>query len=130
MADVTVSNSKVTALGTVTELKLAAATETVADKAQTFIITPDPEKQMGRCAIVVQESSGGGNMTFSLAAGNFWASGVALTGTITSSKTMVIVVESAKYKKANGTMSLTLTPASGKVLKTDHAAAVGFLELY
>ncbi len=44
MADVTVLNSEVTALGTVTELNLAAATETVGDTAQTFIITPDPEK--------------------------------------------------------------------------------------
>lgn len=130
MADVTVLNSEVTALGTVTELKLAAATSTVAGTAEEFTITPDPEKQMGRCAIVIKNGYAG--LAFSLAPGEFWASGVALTGTVAAfdSTLSVIVVESAKYKKANGTMSLTLTPASGKALKTDHAAAVGFLELY
>lgn len=132
MADVTVLNSEVTALGTVTELNLAAATETVVDTAQTFIITPDPEKQMGRCAIVIENAVAG--LAFSLAPGEFWASGVALTGTVAAftSTLSVIVVESAKYKKANGTMSLTLTPASGKALSgaSSHAAKVGFLELY
>lgn len=125
-----VTNTEVTALGTVTELKLAAATSTVAGTAEEFTITPDPEKQMGRCAIVIKNGYAG--LAFSLAPGEFWASGVALTGTVAAftSTLSVIVVESAKYKKANGTMSLTLTPASGKALKTDHAAAVGFLELY
>ncbi len=127
---ISVVNSEVTALGTVTELNLAAATSTVIDTAEEFTITPDPEKQMGRCAIVIKNELEG--LAFSLAPGDFWASGVALTGTVAAfdSTLSVIVVESAKYKKANGTMSLTLTPASGKALKTDHAAAVGFLELY
>ncbi len=127
---VNVTNTEVTALGTPTELTLNLASDDTASGSEVFTITPDPEKQMGRCAIVVQESLGGGNMTFSLAAGNFWASGVALTGTITSSKTMVIVVESAKYKTTAGTMLLTLTAASGIKLKTGHGAKVGFLELY
>ena len=127
---ISVVNSEVTALGTVTELNLAAATSTVIDTAEEFTITPDPEKQMGRCAIVIKNGLAG--LTFSLAPGEFWASGVALTGTVDAftDTLSVIVVESAKYKKADGTMSLTLTPASGKALLTNHAAAVGFLELY
>jgi len=127
---ISVVNSEVTALGTVTELNLAAATSTVIDTAEEFTITPDPENQMGRGAIVIKNGLAG--LTFSLAPGDFWASGVALTGTVDAftDTLSVIVVESAKYKKADGTMSLTLTPASGQALVTDHAAAVGFLELY
>jgi len=131
MADVDVTNVDVSALETLTELTTDAATADVADTAQAFNITPTAKKQMGRCAIVIKEAGGTAGMTFSLAAGAYyWASGKALTGTVTASKTFVMVVETAKYKNSDGKMVLTLTPASGKKLKTDHAAEVGFIELY
>jgi len=131
MADVDITNVDVSALETMTELALDAATEDTIDTAQKFVITPDAYKQFERCAIVVKEANGAGNLSFSLAAGDYyWASGKALTGSVTSSKTMVMVVESAKYKNSDGKMELTLTPASGKKLKTDHGAEVGFIELF
>lgn len=127
---VSITNIDVSALETVTDFLLDAATADVANTAEVFTITPDPHKQGGRCAIAIKETSGAGTMTFSLAAGEHWAHGVALTGNIVQSKTWVFVIETAKYKKLDGTMVLTLTPAAGQKLLADHAAEVGFLELF
>lgn len=108
---------------------LSAATANTNNLAEVFTITPT--KSMDKCVIIIHnlDTGAGGTLDYSLAAGAFWASGVALTGTVATTVMKLIFVESAKYLSAAGKFLLTLTPASGKKLLTDHAASVGFLEL-
>jgi hypothetical protein len=104
-----------------------AATADTADLAEVFDITPG--KKDGKVIIEINNVSAlNGSVTWSLAAGDFWA-GKALTGTIAQGKSYGIEVESAKHKKSTGKMELTITPASGKKLKTDHTLTVAVKQL-
>lgn len=128
--------------GTYTVLTVAAGVMTVeepvvADTPQAsckiyseevFKITPT--RRMGQTCIAVYNITGQGDMTFSLAPGAFWAAGVALTGVVADGDGYTLLfVETAKYLQADGTMLLTLAPAAGKKLTTNHTAEVCFVEL-
>jgi len=91
-----------------------------------FAITPTKRNEQTVIAIQYVTTAG---LTFSLAPGAFWASGVALTGAVTITLLNLLFVETAKYLQANGTMVLTLIPVVNKDLITDYAAKVGLIEL-
>ena len=57
-----------------------------------------------------------------------WAKTVALTGTILQGTSQVLEVDTAKYLDG-GDMALTITPASGKKLLTDHALTIQAIQL-
>jgi hypothetical protein len=124
---VTVSNTTLTAFNTKVELVDNAATSSVIDATEVFTITPS--KADYKTVIRIKNGTGQGALAWSFAAGTFWAGGSALTGSVADGKTDVIVLEGAKYQAQAGTISLTLTPASGKRLLTDHAAAVAVIQL-
>ncbi len=100
-----------------------AATADTADLAEVFDITPT--KGDGKTLIEIYNVSGAnGTVTYSLAAGTQWGAGAALTGSIAQGVARSLQVDSAKFKNNSGVMTLTITPASGKKLKTDHTLTI------
>jgi hypothetical protein len=125
------SNTTVTTieleLNTATEYTTTAATADTANLAEVFDL--DMPKD-GRCIVIINNVSGvNGTVTWSLAAGDFWASTAALTGSIAQGKSYILQVDSARFKQSDGKMNLTITPASGKKLKTDHALTIQTIKL-
>jgi len=125
---VAVTNSTLTALDTITTVTKNAATADTDSTPEVFTITPT--KPAGRCVLVIggTGSAADGNISYSIAAGGFWAT-QAVTGTVTKNTEKMIQLETSKTKKADGTIAVTLTPAATDKLVTDHAAYVKFIEL-
>lgn len=122
MADVTVTNTSMTALNIGYPVTANAATEDTIDAAQKFVLTPNKRDDKTLVRITVGPTNGA--VAFSIAAGDFWMGTVAQTGSVAQATSEVIEIESAKYMKDDGTIEVTFTPAEGKKLKTDHALAV------
>jgi len=129
MADTDVVNCDL-ALETIKELTYTAATIDTDGDPEIFDITPT--RRTGQICIVFTGVGAGadGNIDVSIAAGSYWAAGVALTATLTKNKTMLLFVETAKYLDANGDINVTLTPAATDKLVTDHTAKVGLIQLF
>lgn len=104
-----------------------AATSSVIDATEVFTITPT--KADANMVISLTVATGHGAVAYSVAAGGQWASVSALTGSVAEAATEAIVLEGAKYKSTSGTYVITLTPASGKRLLTDHAATMQVIEM-
>lgn len=125
---VTVTNSTFTALNTITTVIKNAATADVDNTAEVFTITPT---KAGKNLLIIIGGTGSGadgNLTYSIAAGDLWASG-AITGTVTKNTEKMLEIDSAKVLQDDGTILLTLTPASTDKLLTDHAAYVKVVEM-
>lgn len=105
-----------------------AATVDTAGTAETFEITP--VRDSGFYIEINNVSAVNGSVTYSLDVGDYYAAPFGpLTGTIAQGASAIICPESAKYKKSTGKLVLTVTPASGKKLKTDHALTVKAVNL-
>jgi hypothetical protein len=129
---VTVTNSTIAALNTVTATTRNLATADTDALAEVFTITPTAPD--GKLLIVldldnlVATDAAAADATFSIAAGDFWA-GAAVTGTVTKSTKKMIQVETAKVLQNDGTIALTLTPGASDKLLSNHAAAVEVFEI-
>lgn len=123
---VTATNTQLVT-NTITTINDNAATTSVIDATEVFTITPTKADQ--RVAIIIENGPTHGSVTYSIAAGEFWAAGSALTGSVAQATSRAIVLEGAKYKKNNGSIVITFTPASGKRLLTDHALVVQVIQL-
>ena len=125
---VTVTNTLISALNAEQTFTANAATSTTIDEAEVFTITPTGKDN--KMSIVMGNATGHGAFTFSIAAGaGVFSTGVACTGDVAAGALEVIQIETGKYMSAAGTVVVTLTPASGKRLLTDHAAVMYELEL-
>lgn len=124
---VTVTNSTITAFNTEVAKTANAATSTTIDETEVFTITPTAPDY--KVVVEIVNGAGHGALAWSIAAGDYWAATDALTGSAADGAPEVIVLEGAKYKAQAGTIAITLTPASGKRLLTDHAAQVNVIEL-
>jgi hypothetical protein len=125
---VTVTNSAITALNTITAVTANAATADVDNTAEVFTITPTAAGRKGLLIIGGTGSAADGNISFSIAAGDLWA-GMAITGTVTKNTVKMIQIDTARVMQDDGTIALTLTPAATDKLLTDHAAYVKYIEL-
>lgn len=125
---VTVTNSTLSAFNTITTVTKNAATADTDALAEVFTITPTAAGHKLLCIIGGTGSSADGNITYSFAAGDLHA-GVAVSGTVTKNTEKMIEVETANVLQDDGTIALTLTPASTDKLLTDHAAYVKFIEM-
>jgi hypothetical protein len=126
LANTTVTNLQM-ALNTAKDYTTTAATADTADLAEVFDLTVPKD---GKTLIQISNVSAlNGAVTFSLAAGDMWGATSALTGSIAQGKTTMLQVDSARFKKSTGLMALTVTPASGKKLKTDHTLTVQTISL-
>jgi hypothetical protein len=113
---------------TITTITGNAATSSTIDQTEVFTITQTKADQ--RVIITINNvAADQGTITYSIAAGAFWASSAALTGSVAQGLSRGIVLEGAKYKSATGTIVITFTPASGKRLLTDHALKVQVIQL-
>jgi len=104
-----------------------AATVDTAGDAEVFDITP--VRDSGFYIEINNVSTANGTVTYSLAIGDSYAApAAALTGSVAQGVSAIVCPESAKYKKG-GKFVLTITPASGKKLKTDHTLTVKAVNL-
>lgn len=126
---VNVTNSTIAAFNTVAAVTSNPATAEVDGTAEVFTITPTETTARLLVLIGGTGAAADGDITYSFAAGDFWA-GAAVTGTVTKNTEKIIQVETSKVLQDNGTIALTLTPASTDSLKTNHAAYVKVFELY
>lgn len=130
---VTVINTTIEKLNTDQTLTANAASSTTAGTSEVFTYTP--KAATGKVALIFQSSSTGTvPATYSIAAGDLWASG-AITGTIGSTTaakaTEVVEIETAKVLQDDGTILITVSPGDTdtSTLKTTHAFAMYALEL-
>lgn len=126
MADVTVTVNKITAKDTVTTVTASPATETVADTAQIFNITPT--RPGAQHSITCSVANSHGSVTLSVAAGGLVNAGSALTLTIPQNTTKTFQLSGTKYLSSAGVYAITATPASGKILLTNHAFTMTCIE--
>ena len=125
---VTVTNTLISALNADQTLTANAATSSVVDATEAFTITPTGKDN--KMAIVFGNGTGHGAFTYSIAVGaGVFAAPSALTGSIAAGALEVLQIDTGKYMSSSGTIVITLTPASGKRLLTDHAAVMYELEL-
>jgi hypothetical protein len=120
-----ITNTKIATLNTDQTLTFMAADADTADLAQKFIYTPTGKDNK----IVIGFKNTTGILAYSIAAGAGVFGAAAKTGSVAATSTEVIQIETGRYMLANGTIEITLTPASGTKLLTNHAAAVFAIEL-
>jgi hypothetical protein len=125
---VTVTNVDITDYDTEVTVTANAATSSVIDEVEVFTVTPT--KSGNHVAILFTNATGHGAYTWSVPVGALWASdtATALTGSIAAAATEVIQLASGKHLNSDGKYLITLTPASGKRLLTDHVAVMEVLE--
>jgi hypothetical protein len=123
---VAITNTLISALNADQTLTFNAATADNADLAEVFTYTPTGKDSK----IVIGFKNTTGVLSYSIAkgAGVFQAPS-AKTGTIAATSTEVMQIETGKYLSAAGTILITLTPAAGTKLLTNHAASMFVVEL-
>jgi hypothetical protein len=123
---VTVTNSTISDVNTLIELTSDAATSTTIDEAEVFTITPTQAKQC--MTIIIGNGTGHGALTAAFSAGDMWGAKAISSLSVGAGEEQMIKIDSFKALQNDGTIDLTLTPASGKRLLTDHAAYVKVVE--
>jgi hypothetical protein len=125
---VAVTNTLLAALNADQTLTQNAATADVADTAEVFTITPTGKPSKTLIAFV--NGAGHGAYTYSIAKGvGVFQAPAAKTGSIAAGATEVIQLDMGAYTTATGTILVTLTPANGKKLLSEHAAKMWVAEL-
>lgn len=124
---VAITNTLISALNADQTLTQNAATSSVIDTAEAFTYTPTGKDN--KVLIGFVNGAGHGAVAYSIAGGAGVFGTAAKTGSIAAGATEVIQIETGRYMSASGTVVITLTPASGKRLLTDHAAAMWVAEL-
>lgn len=112
-----------TILNTAVAITANAATSTTINEAEVFTITPN-KADYKTSVIIKNVAVNQGSITYSCAAADSMHAGKAQTGTVAQGTEAVVQFEGAFVMQDAGTYLLTLTPATGKKLLTDHAAVV------
>ena len=123
---VAITNTLIAALNTDQAVTFNAATADTADLAEAFTYTPTGKDSK----VLFFIKNGTGTLSYSIAAGaGVFQAGAAKTGTVAANTTDVIQIETGKFSSATGTVVVTLTPASGTKLLTNHAASMYVTEM-
>lgn len=123
---VTITNTLIAALNTDQALTFNAATSTVDNATEAFTYTPTGKDSK----IVIGMKNGTGILSYSIAKGTgVFQAAAAKTGTVAATSTDVIQIETGKFIDDDGEIVITLTPANGTALLTDHAASMFVIEL-
>jgi len=113
---------------TVSILAGDAATANTNDLAEIFTITPT--KGVDKMIISIAVANTNGTVAASLGAGaGYWPSKALAWNCVQNVTSHMHVSDIARFLTAAGTILLTLTPAAGKKLLTDHTAVVEVIEL-
>lgn len=124
---IAVTNNKITTLNAFQAVTKMAADADTANLAQDFIYTPTGKD--GKIAIFLQVANTHGAVATTIAAGVRAFAAPAKTDSVAQNTTGLVQIETGKYMLANGTIKITLTPASGKKLASEHAAVMYIVEL-
>lgn len=115
---ITVINNKISAFNVNKVITATPATSTVINTAEVFTVTPTSADY--KTNVVLTNGAGHGAVAVSIPAGDQYGAGEALTFSIADGKRVVIELEAGKYMNG-GAYAITVTPATGKRLLTDHA---------
>lgn len=127
MSAIAITNTLIKKYNTATEFKAAtAATEDTASKAEEFKYTPTGKANKVIFGIAVAASNGAVAVKFTKAPGVFGAEDITIAAA--ANKTTIVQVEQGRVVQADGSFEITLTPATDKKLKTDHAATIYAIE--
>jgi hypothetical protein len=124
---IAVTNNLISTLGTFQTVTVMAADADTANLAQDFIYTPTGRDN--KIAIFLQVANTHGAVATTIAAGVGVFGTAAKTDSVAQNTTEVLQIETGRYMLANGTIKITLTPASGKKLASEHAAKLYIVEL-
>jgi hypothetical protein len=122
---VAITNTMITDLNADQTLTFNAATADTADLAEVFTYTPTGRDNK----ILIGFKNTTGTLAYSITAGAGVFGAAAKTGTIAATSTEVMQIETGRYMQAAGTILITLTPAAGTKLLTNHAASIFVAEL-
>jgi len=104
-----------------------AATANTNDLAEVFTITP--AKGQDKMAIQVSVANSHGTVAASLGAGTqYWASKALTWDCVQNVVSIMHISDLARFMTTASTILLTLTPAAGKKLLSEHAATVAVIE--
>ncbi len=128
MADIAIVNTLIAKMATNQVLTMTAADEDTAGKEQKFVYTPTG-KDSKLCFVIYNNATAKLDVTISAGSGVFGLP--AKTTQITNvAGHYLIQVETGHYRKANGTVELSIKPNdNSKKLKSDHGLKVGCIEL-
>lgn len=124
---VVITNSRITELNQEQTLTQNPATSTVVDATEVFTYTPTGKDN--KILIGFVNAAGHGPYTYSITGGTRVFGIAAEAGSIADGATEVIQIETGAFASDANTVIITLTPASGKRLLTDHAANMWAAEL-
>lgn len=127
MANIAITNSRISALNADQALTFNASNEDTIDVAQKFVYTPTGKDH--KIVMGIQVGATHGTVTWSIGGGDGVFGTSAKAGSTAQATTDIIQFETGRYMKSNGTIEVTFTPASGKRLTTDHALKVFVIEL-
>lgn len=122
---VAITNTRITSLNADQTLTFNPATVDTIDGTEVFTYTPTGKDNK----ICIGFKNATGVLAYSIAGGTGVFGAAAKTGTIAENATEVIQIETGKYMQSAGTILITLTPATGTKLLTNHAAAMFVIEL-
>ncbi len=121
------TNTLIASLNTFQTVTKIVADADTANLVQKFIYTPTGRDN--KIAIFLQVANTHGAVATSIKAGAGAFGLPAKTDSVAQNTTEVIQIETGRYMQADGTIELTLTPASGKKLASEHVATLYVVEL-
>jgi hypothetical protein len=125
--NIAITNNKVAALNAFQTVTIMAADADTANLAQKFIYTPTGKDN--KVAIFVSVADTHGAVATSIKAGAGVFGIAAKTDSVAQATTEFVQIETGRFMQADGTIEITLTPASGKTLASEHAAKLYVVEL-
>lgn len=124
---ISMTNTLVAALNTDQTLTANAADANTNDLAQIFNYTPTGKDN--KVVVIISVGDTHGAVAYSIAGGAGVFGIPAKTGSIAQNAMEVIQIETGRFMLATGKIAITLTPASGKKLQSEHLAKVYVIEL-
>jgi len=125
---IAITNTLISALNADQTLTLNVATVDSANGTEVFTYTPTGKPS--KVVIGFVNGTGHGAYTYSIAKGvGVFQAPAAKTGSIAETATEVIQLDMGRYTTATGTVLITLAPANGKKLKSEHVATMWVTEL-
>ena len=121
------TNTLITTLNTFQTVTKIVADADTANLAQKFIYTPTGKDN--KIVIFLQVANTHGAVATSIKGGAGVFGTAAKTDSVAQNTTEVVQIETGRYIQADGTIEITLTPASGKKLASEHVATLFLVEL-
>ena len=125
--NISLTNTKITALNTDQALTFNAADQDTINLTQKFIYTPTGYDN--KICIGFQVGDTHGAVAYSIAVSPGVFGSVAVTGSVAQAATEIVQIETGRFISATGTIEITATPATGKRLTSDHALKIFVIEL-